>query len=231
MVKNLDFFFFFIIILGVFGGKLMTEIFLIRHGESVANHTQVLCGLTDLPLSETGLAQVARTAEHLKDRGISAIYSSPLKRAFQTAEALAAVTGLEVKTVYDFREVWCGEWEGKPIPYIISRWGEDYRKFVDCDETLKNGGGESLIDGYARFSSAMTEIAEKEDGRKIAVTAHAGIIRAFCGYASGGRPGDLQYMANAAYAHIFYRDGKFDIAEYDVNGFLEGLVTKMTFIV
>ena len=128
-------------------------------------------------------------------------------------------------------EVWCGEWEGKPIPYIISRWGEDYRKFVDCDETLKNGGGESLIDGYARFFPAMKEIAEKEDGRKIAVTAHAGIIRAFCGYASGGRPGDLQYMANAAYAHIFYRDGKFDIAEYDVNGFLEGLVTKMTFIV
>lgn len=82
------------------------ELFLVRHGQSVGN-TLPDRDMPDSPLTEQGHVQAARVAIYLRDRGITAIYSSPLIRAMQSAQPLARLLGLPIqvmKTLYEVRE-------------------------------------------------------------------------------------------------------------------------------
>jgi len=203
----------------------MTDIYLIRHGESESNKVDRFAGMTDFPLSELGLKQAAITAARLKNYGIQAIYSSPLKRARQTAEALARETGLEITDVYDLHEVDCGKWEGIPFDEIQRLYPEDIYNWVNCIGDFRPTGGESKTEVRARMKAAMTKIAEENDGKIIAVASHASAIRGFVTEVSGVEYGDFKYMSNAAFCHLTYENGRFTLVEYNINDHLSGLLT------
>ena len=92
-----------------------TRLLIVRHGESAANAVRVFLGHTNLGLSPRGEAQARATAELLRNEPISAIYSSDLIRAYNTALPNAELHSLEVIPQRTLRELYIGEWENMKI--------------------------------------------------------------------------------------------------------------------
>jgi len=124
----------------------MVEIILARHGETDFNAREIFRGRADVPLNETGLKQARLLGEYLSREKIGVIYSSPLPRAVQTAEAIAAHHQLEVNIVNDLNDIDCGEWQGLPLNEVKERYGETYQDWLDTPEQVRLPGGESLED-------------------------------------------------------------------------------------
>lgn len=110
----------------------MGKVVLVRHGETDWNTVNRIQGWTDVPLNSNGEKQAHRTAAKLSKIKISAVYSSPLKRALRTAEKIAKKQGTEVITAPEFIEINQGLWEGllvedarKQLPTLYRRWEED----------------------------------------------------------------------------------------------------------
>ena len=165
-----------------------TKLILIRHGESLGNATRTYLGHTDLDLSDKGREQAQCAADYFKDTEIEAIYSSDLKRAFNTAVPHGKYHNLEIIATKDLREVNVGEWEGKKIDYIIEKWPQefciDWRQIFGISTPP---GGEAVVDAAKRMYGKLLSIAKAHKG-VVLVTAHAAIIRAFWCYAQGIEP-------------------------------------------
>lgn len=150
----------------------MKRIYLIRHGQPEFPGGKRLCiGSTDLPLSAEGLAQAQAMARTLP--AVAAVYSSPLRRAAQTARAIRS--GF---TVLDgLRELDYGQWEGLDFAQIRRKYPALYAARAD-DPSLQSPGAESRDAGLARFFAAMVEAAQESPG-DLAVVAHGGITALF----------------------------------------------------
>ena len=201
----------------------MTKIILIRHGESLGNKERIILGHTDLDLSKHGYLQAKTTANYLKNEKIDAIYSSDLKRAYNTALPNAEMRGLEVITDKKLREIFVGDWEGLRVSEILEKWGRE--AFEDQWHghfgTFTFPNGEFIQDGGRRFYNRVLEIAGKNEGKTIIITAHAAVIRAFWAIISGIKwenvVSELPFATNASISVCFY-DGesiKPDIYSFD----------------
>lgn len=158
----------------------MKRVYLIRHGLPDFPGGEKMClGSTDLPMGEAGLAQAAAMASRLPP--VTAVYSSPLIRAVQTAEAI----GRPVTVLPDLRELHAGEWDGLTFSRIRRRYPELYAARAK-DLTLPLPGAEDQAAGLARFHGAMEEAARRSPG-DFAVVAHGGIIALFLQAVSGVR--------------------------------------------
>ena len=93
--------------------------YLVRHGETKWNAVDRICGRSDVPLSEAGRRQAKRLAERLKPISFDALYSSPLKRAIDTARFISERIGLEPVLDDSLVELDYGQWEGKTLQEII----------------------------------------------------------------------------------------------------------------
>lgn len=150
----------------------MKRIFLIRHGFPQFPDGQRQCiGSTDLPLSEKGQTQATDMARKLPP--VSVVFSSPLTRAMETAQAISG----NVSVVSGFRELDYGQWEGLTFPEIRDKYPVLYAARAD-NLSLQPPGAESREAGLARFSAAMAEAAQQSPG-DFAVVAHGGIIALF----------------------------------------------------
>jgi len=156
----------------------MKKVYLIRHGLPDFPNGKGMCiGTTDIPMGEAGLAQAARMAENLP--AVTAVFSSPLTRAVQTAQAI----GLPITILPDLREMYAGEWDGLTFEEIRQRYPELYAaRFHDL--TIPLPGAEDHTEGLARFSAAMETAAQVSPG-DFAVVAHGGIIAQFLQNISG----------------------------------------------
>ena len=150
----------------------MIKVYLIRHGLPDFPGGKGMCiGTTDIPMGEKGLAQAAEMAKKLPP--VTAVFSSPLARAVQTAEAI----GLPVTVLGGLRELYAGQWDGLTFDQIRERYPELYAaRFHDL--TIPLPGAECCEEGIARFSAAMKTAAETASG-DFAVVAHGGIIAQF----------------------------------------------------
>lgn len=163
------------------------RLILIRHGETDWNVQGRYQGQADVPLNARGRQQAARVAESLANSGISAIYASDLRRARETAEALARVTGLEVCYDSRLREVDQGEWEGMPFAEIQSRYPELVKRRRENPLAVPPPGGETVRQVRERALAAVGDIIRAHPGGRIAIISHGlslAVIRAHC----EGRP-------------------------------------------
>jgi broad specificity phosphatase PhoE len=150
----------------------MKKVYLIRHGLPDFPSGSGMCiGTTDVPMGEAGLAQAQAMAQKLPP--VTAVFSSPLTRAVQTAEAI----GLPVTVLPGLRELYAGEWDGLTFSEIRERYPELYAARA-TDLTLPLPGAEDQEAGLSRFVSAMEEAAKMAPG-DFAVVAHGGIIAHF----------------------------------------------------
>lgn len=159
-----------------------TWLYLIRHGATAANECRpyVLQGRSvDLPLSETGRRQAAALGSFLQHRGIEHVYASPLRRAVETAEAIAAPRALRVSTDQRLVECDVGRWEGMDWDSISREYPAEYQAFMDDPAAHPYLGGETYRDVADRVRPAITEVLERHAGRSIAVVAHNVVNRVY----------------------------------------------------
>lgn len=150
----------------------MKKVYLIRHGLPDFPGGKGMCiGTTDIPMGETGLAQAAEMAKRLPP--VTAVFSSPLTRAVQTAQAI----GLPITVLDDLREMYAGQWDGLTFDQIRAQYPDLYAARAR-DLTLPLPGAEDHREGLNRFSAAMEEAARAAPG-DFAVVAHGGILAQF----------------------------------------------------
>lgn len=158
--------------------------FLLRHGATANNVLRPPriqgCG-SDLELSEEGRAQARRASETLANQTIDAVFSSPLKRAVQTAEAIALPRGLSVRAIDALKECDVGAWEGKSWEEIARENPEEHRRFLDDPATFGYRGGENLRQVENRVRPALDELLANHLGKTIVVVAHNVVNRVYLG--------------------------------------------------
>lgn len=161
--------------------RLPIKLILIRHGETGWNHERrIQGGSSDTVLSPLGKKQVRSLGLALKGEKLSAIYSSPLQRALETARAIARYHNLEVQVEPELRELEVGELEGM----TIERLGSDFSQFLvqwrGGDGSEKLPSGESLADLQNRAWSTVQRIAAKHDGAVVVVSHYFVILTIIC---------------------------------------------------
>lgn len=154
------------------------RIIFVRHGENVANITQEFSHRrVDYSLTPKGILQATQTAAYLHDRGIQEVYSSPLKRAIETAAIVAEPLGLPVTVVEHFRELNVGEFENQPpTPEIWARHNAIIAAWMSGQPDECFPGGEDFHTITARGAAGIREVITGKEGRTILVVAHGGIL-------------------------------------------------------
>lgn len=153
-----------------------THVLLIRHGQSEGNAERRFGGHTATPLSPRGRKQAQATAQALKDDQLTAIYSSDLARAVETAQPLARLTGLPIDTTEAFRERSVGVMEGLTFEDAAQRHPEEYAALLRRDFEHVLSGGESYRQLLDRARNKLDEVIEQHQGGRIAVFSHTGTI-------------------------------------------------------
>ncbi len=160
-----------------------TELWLIRHGESVGNRDNIYQGQNDLPLSPNGHHQVERLAARLAAlhpvQPFSVIYSSDLQRAMQTALPCARLIGLPVLEDKGLREIDVGGWSGRTFAEIQRRFPAEWAaSYPVMDPEQVRGGGESYRHAQDRIVAALGRIVANHPGERVLVFFHGGVLQA-----------------------------------------------------
>jgi probable phosphoglycerate mutase len=156
-----------------------TTVIMLRHG--VTKHTlkKVFSGLggDDPSLTDLGREQAKRAAARLAKRGpIDAIVSSPLLRARETADVVAAELGLDVELEPGFAEMGFGEWDGLAFFDIMERWPDDMRSWLDSPDVAPPGG-ESFDAVFKRVDEARKRLLTDYEGQTVVVVSHVTPIK------------------------------------------------------
>lgn len=153
----------------------------VRHGRTASNAAGLLLGRSDPALDDVGVAQAEAAAERLAGVAVDRVVTSPLQRARQTADAIAAVAGLEAEVDPRWVEVDYGVLDGLPLadvpPATWARWRDD--------PDFAPEGGESLASVAARVSAACAELWVEAAERDVVVVSHVSPVKAAAGWALG----------------------------------------------
>lgn len=155
----------------------MTELLLIRHGETDWNREHRFQGQIDVPLNARGREQAERLAGRLADESLDALYASDLMRAWQTAEPAARRLGMPLVAAPSLREQAFGVLEGMSLDEILVRNRAEWEawRLHDADYALP-GGGESARGFHARVVAGLRELVARHAGGRIAVVSHGGVL-------------------------------------------------------
>jgi broad specificity phosphatase PhoE len=161
----------------------VTTILLARHGETDWNRKGRFQGYADPPLNRTGRAQAVDLSVALMAEQLAAVYSSPLRRALETAEVLAASHGLEPVPVDDLREVDVGSWSGLTRAEVEERFPAQFARWLDYGQGWEDG--ETYEEMGRRAVDALLRLAAAHDGERVLAVTHGGPIRAAFAFADG----------------------------------------------
>jgi broad specificity phosphatase PhoE len=154
----------------------VTTILLARHGESDWNRERRWQGHADRPLTIRGEEQARALADRIADIRLDAVYASDLRRARETARAVARPRGLDVQAVPDLREVDVGSWSGLTRDDAKERFPEEYARWLDGGPGWPDG--ESYDAMSERVLRAVSEIVATHPDGRVLVVSHGGPIRA-----------------------------------------------------
>lgn len=148
-----------------------------RHGVTAWNRERRFQGQLDTPLDEQGFEQARKTGRRLASWPLAAVYASDLLRARQTAEAIAAPHGLELRLEPRLRERHYGRFEGYTYAEIERIDADAYRRWRGREPDFAlPGGGETLRALQRRVDAALCELARRHPGETIAVVTHGGVL-------------------------------------------------------
>ncbi len=172
-------------------GPLLTPAFLVRHGRTALNAEGRFRGRQDPPLDEVGRNQAAEAARTLRSIGLVAVYTSPLLRAVQTAEAVAQAAGVHVTVLEGLIDLDYGHWEGLTEDEARRRDEAAFRTFRAQPWEAIAPGGEALIGVVERVRRALVEATSTHPGQPVAAVSHEVPIRLLVARARGIDDGSL----------------------------------------
>lgn len=186
----------------------MNIVHFVRHGENPANLTREFSHrVVDYPLTERGVAQAQATARHFRGQPIAAIYSSPLRRAQQTAEIIGEALELPVQRIEAFREVNVGRLE--LLPPTAEHWALHDRILAEwfggqASSCFPDGEDHTTL--VRRVQAGLVEALHDRDDQQIVIVAHGGILAAtissFCANISIGLDGKMPLIPNCAITRL-----------------------------
>lgn len=153
-----------------------TQVIIVRHGETEWNIANIRQGHLDSPLTEDGIAQAKALARRLMSERFSALYSSDLGRAMQTARIIAEATGHEIVSDPRLRERHLGIFQGLSSDEIKEKHPEEYKLHRSLGPDYVIPSGESFRQQVARNLAYLNEIAAKHLGETIVVITHGGVL-------------------------------------------------------
>jgi broad specificity phosphatase PhoE len=165
--------------------KTMTQIILVRHGQTPWNKDKIFRGSKDIPLNDTGQEEARLAGEWLKGETIQAAYCSPLSRARDTGEAIARHHGLPVLDLPGLTDICYGDWEGLPLTEVKVTYADLYRQWETAPHTVRFPRGETLDEVRDRALKAVEEVVRRHPGQTVLLAAHRAVnkvlIAAFIG--------------------------------------------------
>ena len=159
-----------------------TLLYLVRHGATPANEQRpyVLQGRgIDTSLSNTGQQQAAAVAGFLADRPLDAVISSPMKRARETADAIAQPHQIKASVLDNISECDVGRWEGRDWDSIMQDDAEAYSRFIDDPGIHGYPDGESYQDVLDRVGTPIDDLLATHRGQTVALIAHNIVNRVY----------------------------------------------------
>lgn len=208
---------------------MKTVIYLVRHGQSMANLLNKFAGHSDFPLSEKGVKQAELTANYFTKINVDAVYSSDLIRAYNTAKAIADKKGLTVIKNVNLREIHCGVWESADYDDITNKYDKEFSVWQNDIWNFQITGGESTKSLFERINNEIINISEKHKGQAVILGTHAMAIRTFCGQFIAKDISLLQtvpWASNASVTTLEYENGKFNLITYGFDGHLGDFSTS-----
>lgn len=155
----------------------MTTLILIRHCEAYGNLMRVFQGHTDAPISDRGARQLEALARRFADIPFDAIYSSPLQRARQTAEAANRTLRLPLQIEPGLIEINGGAWEGKKWGDLPVLYPESYEDWSIAPYRFQAPEGESMRQVYHRVWAAVQTIVAENPGKRVVCVSHGCALR------------------------------------------------------
>jgi len=164
---------------------MSTTLILVRHGQTDWNVIGRYMGWTDEALNEEGLRQAERLAQRLSQWPISAVYSSPLKRAVRTAEIVARPHSVAVETIEELGEMRLGGWEGMFAGDIAAKYPELWKTWRTNPGDFRMPGGESLGEVRERVVRAFGRIMDKSEGKMVLAVTHDAVVKLLVAHCLG----------------------------------------------
>ncbi|GAA4628669.1 bifunctional RNase H/acid phosphatase [Actinoallomurus vinaceus] len=170
-----------------------TTTLLLRHGETPFSGERRFAGTGDIPLTDTGLAQARAAGKALTGRGIDVIVTSPLKRTLQTAQEIAQVIDVPVRTEDDLRETDFGDWEGYTFAEVRERWPAELDAWL-ADPSVAPPYGESFDATVKRVRTARDKLLVRYRKQTVLVVSHVTPIKTLVRLALDAPPSALYRM-------------------------------------
>ncbi|MEB9406100.1 histidine phosphatase family protein [Bacillus cereus] len=184
----------------------MTEICLVRHGQTDWNFQEIIQGREDIPLNEIGKKQASQSAAALQEETWDIIISSPLIRAQETANEIATAVGLQSILLDErFVERNFGEASGKPVAAVRESIAEGKVEGMERDEEI-----------VARCFAALEDVATTHFGKRIIIVAHSHAIKAIL---HAIEPDEITFktpLKNACISYVKQNSGKWDVLKYNI---------------
>ncbi len=209
----------------------MVTLYLVRHGHSVANDEKFFAGNSDVGLSSIGKQQAQLVSDYiLNNLEIDKIFSSTLSRAYDTISKVSEKLNLPINKNSGFNEIRGGKWEMLTFEQIIASYGEDFASWQTNIYDSRCTGGESFKEVMYRTFNELTKVAKNNNGKKILIGTHAGVIRAIItaiNNLSSQECNALGWVSNASLTTIIYENEKFEIQSISYDEYLNGLTTSL----
>jgi broad specificity phosphatase PhoE len=190
--------------MAVENGGGVGRVILVRHGESEGNRDRTFTQNPQVPLTAQGREQARVAGLRIAQRyRPTRIVASPYLRAWQTAEMIAEVLGLQIEAETDLREQSFGVFAGQPYDALLS----DAAYHEGPRWHWRPNGGESLADVYERVVPVFEHITAEGSGRDIVVVSHGGVMLALCAYVTGSWDG-ISITPNAGIVVVEHRAGR-----------------------
>jgi broad specificity phosphatase PhoE len=173
-------------------------IHLARHGQTAYNHEGRFQGHLPVPLDATGREQAAALAEVAAGVRIASLWCSPLRRARETADVVAARIGLEPVEDARFAETDTGDWTDRSFADVHAEDPEGFARFERSDPTFRYPGGESFAEQSKRVQAGLAALRAQQSVLPALVVCHRGVIRLALAVALGDETAGGREIANAS---------------------------------
>lgn len=203
-----------------------TRVILVRHGETEWNIARRFQGHQDSPLTPDGIAQARALGARLRGERVTALYSSDLGRAMQTAQCIAEFTGHSIAADTRLRERCLGVFEGLCEPDVRARYPDEAERYYSRDPHFATTEGESALQHFHRCFDALNDLARRHLGQKILVVTHGGTLTNMFRHVTGV-PFDIERrfsLKNAAYNCFVFENDRWSVDTWgDTSHYPEGL--------
>ena len=189
------------------------RLILVRHGQTALNEKNVFRGRLDIPLNETGIQQANAIAERLCTFNINIIYTSPLKRALETAQVIGTKLNINTEIDNNLIDFDFGKWQGLTIGEVEKRFPKLYEQWLKGPHMVKIPDGENLDLVRIRVSKVLNKIL-RDDGSDMVIVSHRVILKVLiCAALSLDNSYFWQVKQNVGAISILdYKKGEFSLS-------------------